>query len=157
MPDLLWDDVKSFFAPELMGSLPDVRVPDTSVEDWQAVLDLVRSQGWSCEYSEDGAVARLPRAAEMLARGEGADVVLRVWPVSGFLVIFRPYEAGSIDFDVDLRELQGQHGVNVLCRLLRVVGRRLGKPVLLSPESDPLHPVLGFGVEADRVVLLAGP
>lgn len=47
--------------------------------------------------------------------------------------------------------------MNVLCRLLRVIGRRLGKPVLLSPESDPLHPVLGFGVEADRVLLLAGP
>ncbi|MGP3735963.1 hypothetical protein ACTWJ9_22715 [Streptomyces sp. GDS52] len=157
MPDLLWGDVKSFFAPELMGSLPDVLVPDTSVEDWQAVLDLVRSQGWSCEYSEDGAVVRLPRAAEMLARGEGADVLLRVWPVPGFLVIFRPYEADSIDFDVDLRELQGQHGVDVLCRLLRAIGRRLGQPVLLSPESDPLHPVLGFGVEADRVVLLGGP
>ncbi|WP_265584281.1 hypothetical protein [Streptomyces acidicola] len=39
MPDLLWDDVKNFFEPDLMGSLPDVRVPDTSVEDWQAVLD----------------------------------------------------------------------------------------------------------------------
>ncbi len=102
-------------------------------------------------------MAWLPRAAEMLARGEGADVVLRVWPVPEVLVIFRPYEAGSIDFDVDLRELQGQHGVNVLCRLLRVMGRRLGKPVLLSPESDPLHPVRGFGVEADRVLLLAGP
>ena len=156
MPDLLWDDVKSFFAPELMGALPDVRVPDTSVEDWQAVLDLVRSQGWSCEYSEDGAVVRLPGAAEMLARGEGGDVLLRVWPTPGFLVIFRAYEAGSIDFDVDLRELQGQRGVDALCRLLRAIGRRLGKPVLLSPESDPLHPVLGFGVEADRVLPLGG-
>ncbi|GAA2479574.1 hypothetical protein GCM10023100_70140 [Actinocorallia cavernae] len=36
------------------------------------------------------------------------------------------------------------------------IGRRLGKPVLLSPESDPLHPVLGFNVDANRV-LLAGP
>ncbi|MEV5149361.1 hypothetical protein AB0L14_34465 [Streptomyces sp. NPDC052727] len=157
MPDLLWDDVKNFFDPDLMGSLPDVRVPDTSVEDWQAVLDLVRSQGWSYEYSEDGVAVRLPRAADMLARSEGADALLRVWPVPGFLVIFRAYEAGAIDFDVDLRELQGQVGVDVLCRLLRAIGRRLGKPVLVMPESDPLHPVLGFDVAADRVVLLADP
>ena len=152
----MWDDVKSFFDSALMGSLPDVRVPETSVEDWQAVLDLVRSQGWSYEYSEDGAAVRLPKAAEMLARGEGADVLLKVWPGPGFLVIFRAYEAGSIDFDVDLRELHGQHGVDVLCHLLRAIGRRRGKPVLLSPESDPLHPVLGFNVDAD-CVLLAGP
>ncbi|MFB8243151.1 hypothetical protein ACFC58_42105 [Kitasatospora purpeofusca] len=157
MPDLLWDDVRNFFDPDLMGSLPDARVVDTSVEDWQAVLDLVRSQGWSCEYSEDGVVARLPRAADMLARSEGADALLRVWPATGFLVIFRAYEAGSIDFDVDLRELRGQGGVNLLCRLLRAIGRRLGKPVTLSPESDPLHPVLGFDPAADRVVLLADP
>jgi hypothetical protein len=26
--DLLWDDVKCFFDPDLMGALPDVRVPD---------------------------------------------------------------------------------------------------------------------------------
>ncbi|MBA2811260.1 hypothetical protein E0500_028635 [Streptomyces sp. KM273126] len=157
MPDLLWDDVKNFFEPDLMGSLPDVRVPDTSVEDWQAVLDLVRSQGWSYEYSEDGVAVRLPRAADMLARSEGADALLRVRPVPGFLVIFRAYEGGWIDFDVDLRELQDQMGVDVLCRLLRAIGRRLGKPVLVTPESDPLHPVLGFDVAADRVVLLAEP
>jgi hypothetical protein len=39
--DLLWDDVKCFFDLDSMGSLPDVRVPNTSVEDWQAVLDLI--------------------------------------------------------------------------------------------------------------------
>lgn len=157
MPDLLRDDVRNFFDPDLMGSLPDARVADTSVEDWQAVLDLVRSQGWSCEYSEDGVAVRLPRAADMLVRSESADALLRVWPATGFLVIFRAYEAGSIDFDVNLRELRGQDGVDLLCRLLRAVRRRLGKPVMLTPESDPLHPVLGFDVEADRVVPLADP
>ncbi|MFE9426197.1 hypothetical protein ACFYNO_24930 [Kitasatospora sp. NPDC006697] len=157
MPDLLWDDVRNFFDPDLMGSLPDARVVDTSVEDWQAVLDLVRSKGWSCEYSEDGASVRLPRAVDMLARSQNTDALLRVWPATGFLVIFRAYEASSIDFDVDLRELQGQDGVNLLCRLLRAIGRRLGKPVTLTPESDPLHPVLRFDIDADRVVLLADP
>ncbi|MFE0678671.1 hypothetical protein [Streptomyces sp. NPDC058867] len=157
MPDLLWDDVRNFLDPDLMGALPDARVADTSVEDWQTVLDLVRSRGWSCEYSEDGVPVRLPRAVDMLARSESADAVLRGWPSTGFLVIFRAYEAGSADFDIELRELQSQDGVNLLCRLLRTIGRRLGKPVVLSPESDPLHPVLGFDVEADRVVLLAEP
>ncbi|MEU5099603.1 hypothetical protein [Streptomyces sp. NPDC020996] len=38
---------------------------------------------------------------------------------------------------------------------LREIGRRLGKPVLMDPEGDCGHPVLGLDVEADRVVLLA--
>jgi hypothetical protein len=39
--------------------------------------------------------------------------------------------------------------------LLRALGRRLGKPLLVTPASDPLNPVLGFDVTVDRVVLLA--
>jgi len=35
--------------------------------------------------------------------------------------------------------------------------QRLAKPVLMDPEGDCGHPVLGFDVEADRVVLLAEP
>lgn len=50
--DLLWGDVKCFFDPDSMGSLPDVRVPNASMADWQAVLDLVVEKGWKCQYSE---------------------------------------------------------------------------------------------------------
>ncbi|MET9646213.1 hypothetical protein [Streptomyces syringium] len=38
--------MKCFFDPDLMGALPDVRIPDASVEDWQAALDLVTA-GWT--------------------------------------------------------------------------------------------------------------
>ncbi|MEU6652591.1 hypothetical protein ABZ904_24875 [Streptomyces sp. NPDC046900] len=43
--DLLWENVRWFFDPEVMGSLPDVWVPDASVRDWQSVLDLVMERG----------------------------------------------------------------------------------------------------------------
>ncbi|WP_406435634.1 hypothetical protein [Streptomyces sp. NBC_01589] len=45
----------------------------------------------------------------------------------------------------------------MFCGFLREIGRRLGKPVLMDPEGDYGHPVLGCDVEADRVVLLADP
>lgn len=158
MPDLLWDDVRNFFDPELMGALPDVSVEEASVADWQAVLDLVRASGWRWQYTEGDAVLPLPRAEQVLSRSPDANcVALSVWPVPGVLAIFRFYSADEIDFDVDLRELQGQDGVDVLCGFLVAVGRRLGKSVLMAPEGDPHHPVLGFDVEAGRVVLLADP
>ncbi|MFE1229767.1 hypothetical protein [Streptomyces sp. NPDC058745] len=43
----------------------------------------------------------------------------------------------------------------MFCGFLREIGRLLGKPVLMAPEGGSGHPVLGFDVEADRVVLLA--
>lgn len=47
MADLLWNEVRNFFDPHLMGALPDVSVASTSPEDWQAVFDMVRSKGWA--------------------------------------------------------------------------------------------------------------
>ncbi|GHH63181.1 hypothetical protein GCM10018775_80510 [Streptomyces umbrinus] len=156
--DLLWDDVSCFFDPDLMGSLPDVRVPNTSVEDWQAVLDLVAEKGWKCQYSEGEAVLPVPRAEGVLSRPADAECPdLRVWPSADVLTIFRFRAADEVDFDVDLRELQGQERLDVFCGFLREIGRRLGKPVLMDPQGDYGHPVLGFDVEADRVALLADP
>jgi hypothetical protein len=156
VPDLWWDDVKNFFDPDLMGALPDVSVGGVSVEDWQTVLDLVRSSDWA--YCEGGVVGSLPSAEVVFARPAGSEMVdLRVWPDPAVLVIFRPYSADSIDFDVNLRELQGQQRLDIFCGFLGTIGRKLGKPVLMAPEGDEEHPVLGFQLGADRVVLLADP
>ncbi|MFF9020271.1 hypothetical protein [Streptomyces eurythermus] len=158
MADLLWDDVKCFFDLDVMGSLPDVRVPDASVEGWQSVLDLIAEKGWKCQYSEGDMALPVPRAEAVLSRPADAECPeLRVWPTADVLAIFRFYADDEVDFDVDSRELQGQDRLDVFCGFLREVGRRLGKPVLMDPEGDDGRPVLGFDVEADRVVLLADP
>jgi hypothetical protein len=158
MPDLWWDDVENFFDPDLMGALPDLSVSDVSVEDWQSVFDLVQSSGWAWEYREGGVVGSMPSAEVVLARSPGSDTVdLRVWPDPAVLAIFRPYSADSIDFDVDLRELQGQQRLDIFCAFLGAIGRRLGKPVLMTSGGDYEHPVLGFRPELDRVVLPADP
>jgi hypothetical protein len=158
MPDLLWDDVRNFFDPDRMGSLPDVAVVDASVDDWQTVFDLVRSSGWASEYTEDGVVRPLPSAVDAVAcLADRGLIELRVAPVPDVLVIFRLYSVDQIDFDVDLRQLQGQQGLDCLCDFLGAIGRRLGKSVVMMPEGDSGNPVLGFDPAADRVVLLADP
>jgi hypothetical protein len=137
--DLLWDDVSCFFDPDLMGSLPDLRVTDASVEDWQAVLDLAEARSCQCQYSEGETVLPVPRAETVLSRPEDAECPnLRVWPTADVLAIFRFQDDDEIDFDVDLRELQGRERLDVFCDFLRQIGRRLGKPVLMQ----------GFGVVA---------
>jgi hypothetical protein len=153
--DLLWADVAYFFDPDLMGALPDAPVPDASLEDWQALLELVAERGWKYQYSEGETV--LPAQTVLLRQADAECPELRVWPSIEVLAIFPFLAAEEIDFDVDLRELHGQERLDVFCRFLRDICRRLGKPVLLDPEGDYGHPVLKFDVEADRVVLLAEP
>jgi len=157
--DLLWDDVKWFFDLEVMGSLPDVRVPNSSEADWQSVLDLVEERGWPFRYCEGSAVLPLPPAGVVLARPADAELpLLEVRPVPDMLAIFRFYAAEEIDFDLDLREIQGQERLDVLCGFLAAIGRRLGKPVLMDSEGgDGSRPALGFDIKADRVVMLIEP
>ncbi|WP_433513068.1 hypothetical protein ACQP2T_57100 [Nonomuraea sp. CA-143628] len=164
MPDLLWDDVKALFDPEVNGALPDVIVEGTTAEDWQVLLDLVRAQGWQYAYSVDGEPVELTSAADMAAAAtadgrpeQRVTPELRVWPSPDMLMIFRMYQAESIDFDVDLRELQGQERLDVLVDFFCAIGRRLRKSVLMTAEGSRDHPDLGFDIEADRVVLMVDP
>ncbi|MFC7328059.1 hypothetical protein [Marinactinospora rubrisoli] len=100
----------------------------------------------------------VPRAKTVPSRPADADCpVLRVWPTADVLAIFRFHADDEVDFDIDVRELQGQERLDAFRGFLRELGRRLGKPVLMDPESDFGHPVPGFDVEADRIVLLADP
>jgi hypothetical protein len=157
VPDLLWDDVKALFCPEINGTLPDVVVEGTTAEDWQKLLDLVRELG-QYAYSVDGEPMELTSAAHMAGAAHAHDMpVLRVWPVPDMLVIFRMYHVESIDFDVDLRELQGQERLDILLGFFRLIGRRLGKSVSMSAEGFSDHPDLVFDVDADRAVLTARP
>jgi hypothetical protein len=85
--------------------------------------------------------------------GGHAEGIASAWCAGGF----RPYCVEQIDFDVDLRELQGQDRLDVLCAFLRAIGRRIGKPVVMTPEGVEDVPVLGYDREVDRVVLFAEP
>lgn len=93
-----------------------------------------------------------------LSRASGGGFPeLRVRPADELEAIFRFHAEDEIDFDVDLRALRGQERLDVFCDFLRVIGRTLGKPVLMDPEGDHGRPVLGYDVEDGRVVLLTEP
>jgi hypothetical protein len=156
---LRWEEVSDFFNPDLMGALPDVVVPGASVHDWQSLLDLVTERGWAHQYSEGARVRPVPRAETIFALPLDAECAeLKVWPSAEVLAIFRFHSPEAIEFDVDLRELQGQQRLDLFCAFLTAIGRRLGKPVLMDAEGGGgTHPVLGFEVEADQVVVMASP
>ncbi|MFJ7243579.1 hypothetical protein ACIQWA_02915 [Kitasatospora sp. NPDC098652] len=154
MADLIWDDVAYMFDPSDGGTLPDVVVDGTTAADWQALLDLVRERGWAHEYEDGDTVLPLPAAGTVLARPDDAECPsLVVRPTAEVCAIFRFYSAEAIDFDVSLREIQGQERLDVLCAFLTAIGRRLGKPVVMYAEGGYDNcPMIGYDPEADRVV-----
>ncbi|MFI9319235.1 hypothetical protein ACIGXI_05475 [Kitasatospora aureofaciens] len=155
MAELRWDDhARWLLDPGRDGWLPEGWVADTTVADWQAVLDLVVERGWALTFVVGCFEMPLPRAEEVLSWpvGAAARPVLSVRPGPGIGVVFRFRSAERIDFDVDVAELRGQDGLDVLCGFLAAVGRRLGRSVPTCAEGGGV-PFLGYDVGADRVLV----
>ena len=56
-----WQDAKWIF--DFDGSWRDIYVLDTTIEDWQRFLDMVRQGPWRFEWTVDGVPAPLPESA----------------------------------------------------------------------------------------------
>ncbi|ONI81317.1 hypothetical protein ALI144C_22650 [Actinosynnema sp. ALI-1.44] len=154
MADLMWNDVSELFVPD--GSLLDAYVFDTTIAEWQAFVDLVRLQGWWFEYLEENHPRSLPDHVEVvLERRPEMGILLQVRPVPEVLVNVHFFTVEEIEVDFSPEELQGQERLDVVCGFLGAVGRRLGKPMVLTPENGPRHPLIGYDVAADRVVRIA--
>lgn len=152
--ELRWADVEDLFDVD-NGILPDVVVRGTTVADWQAVLDLIRSRGWPHTYTEDNQAGEVPSAEVMLNRESVPE--LAVCPGAEVWLVFRCSAADTIDFDVHLAELQGPEPLAVLCGVFRDIGRLLGKAVVMTFEGHPGLPMIGYDPVLDRVVRLAPP
>ncbi|MFF2076065.1 hypothetical protein ACFVXG_15045 [Kitasatospora sp. NPDC058162] len=151
MADLRWEDHAGWLLdPGRDGWLPGGGIAGTTVGDWQALLDLVVERGWERLFLVGCFEMALP-SAEVLSwpRAGAARPVLSVRPGSGVGVVFRFGGAERIDFDVDVEQLRGQEGLDVLCGFLAAVGRRLGRSVPTYAEGTT--PFLGYDLAADRV------
>ncbi|MGW6006386.1 hypothetical protein ACWFNS_14935 [Oerskovia enterophila] len=151
MTDLRWSDVIEALDPEWNGYLPDVVVGESGLEDWQSLLDLIEEQAWPREVTHGVDDAPWPRAAALFPGGRPLDEppTLTVRPFAGVQLNLYPHAVDEIAFDLDLRELQGQVGIDRLCWLLRLVGRRLSRDVPLYAEGDPAAPVLRYDLATD--------
>lgn len=131
-------------------SLPDGLVEGTDIEDWQRVLDLLRTEGWTSEWGDGQA----PDNAVALFAAEDPHT-LKVWPTEGLQVNVFPLQEDSVDFDFDSRELTGV-GLDACFAFLRRVGRALGKPVLLKHEGFGAPSMARYDPEVDDVIATKG-
>ncbi|MEV4352322.1 hypothetical protein AB0J83_48330 [Actinoplanes sp. NPDC049596] len=159
MGDLRWDDVEDWFDPSRNGSLPDLVVADTTLDDWQALLTVIRTANWraECEHRDHRIEVPASAADLFVPDPEGWLKYLHVWPAPDLEMIFRPWGPDEIVGDVSLFDLQGQKRLDEFCGVLRRIGRALGKRVALFAEGDGNYPpTLAYEIDQDRVVFLAG-
>ncbi len=127
-----------FFEPDGFGSLRDIDVLDTDAQDWQRVLDFLRSRSgrFSLVFSVDGVPRDLPpSAAEIFSVWERAAPALFI-DLRGVHVAGYFFDNSTIEFDVDPRDVLRPERADLVVGFMQDLADLLGKPVILTPDND---------------------
>jgi hypothetical protein len=127
-----WDDKD--------GTLRDLYIEGGDLEDWQRVIDAIRSRGWPSVYYEDNEVVAMPsRVTDICKRFEQVAPTWRV-EIRDKLFARALFWMWDMGFDFYTGEVAGQEQFDAVCDFIRLVGVAAGKPVSVcfegaSPES----------------------
>jgi len=135
-----WSAVAHEF--EWDGSLRDVYVHDTSVAEWQVVLDAIRTRYPPLTFLAGGVPSELPEiAAEVFPLwARGAPPVLG-FSVGGVQVACHFFTPDEIEFDLDTREVTGPDQLRAILTFLGTLSTLTGKPAVLTPENVSDEPI----------------
>ena len=114
------------------GMLLDIVVCDTSIDDWQALLDHLRA-GYTCVYSENGVAVPLPRAEVIFERRNQVSVSLECM-LMGFTVNCYFFLAHEIELDLLPNAIKSANTAKQVFQLMKEISAIFKKTVFLAPE-----------------------
>jgi hypothetical protein len=134
-----WETCQADF--EWDGSLRDIYVLQTSIVDWDRLLDFLRNSGLPLIYEVDGASPPLPTGvASIFATRQDASPILKV-DLRGMWLHSHFFTEDEIEFDLDPREVQDEIALARLLDFMRGVATHLGKTAILTPENWVQSPI----------------
>jgi hypothetical protein len=140
--DLTLSTFQEIFEPD--GSLVDLYVLNTSLEDWQRLLDELQTEFLPYEYRdfEIGDEHRpLPqRAEDIFGRGDEASRCLLTLDPNGLNLNCHFFTPEEIEFDLAPQDIQSEELAARLSHFVLRLFRLLNRPVLLCPENMPERP-----------------
>ena len=130
-----WAEVASQFAED--SSLRDIYILDTTVDDWQTVLDALRELDPSPVFSLNHEPSELPeRAGDLLAKSADFGGLLKV-NVGGMVIHCHPNGPDTIEFDILRSDVDGPDRLNVLAGFMERLANVTQKVVTLAHDGAP--------------------
>lgn len=133
MQQLNWDDVREEFVFD--GSWRDIYVLNTTLADWQRVLDAIHKAEHDCEYLVDGAPGVLPNDAALTFLTSKESRPLLSVKFGGVQANCHFFSVEEIEFDIDPREVADQPQLDILVEFMQLLANSTGKPAILTPEN----------------------
>jgi hypothetical protein len=129
-----WQDLKSAFAVD--GSLRDLYILDTTVEDWQRLLDFLASSGYPTRLTEHDETAPLPRRADDIPWATEDGVAVLEVDIGGPVLLCHFFSVDEIEFDFEPGEVTSPAHLAALVVFMQRVSSKMRKPIRLSPENE---------------------
>lgn len=135
----------------LDGSLRDIYVSSTTVDDWRKILAFLAGK-YSVLYEIDGLEAPLPVDFDEIQKRTGkASQHLTVY-VEGVSLNCHFFCIEEIEFDLFPEDVNTKEKAEAILGFLTEVGLLLNKEVVLTPENVKRHVLVRYEPKTNRIV-----
>jgi hypothetical protein len=125
------------------GSLRDIYVQETSLEDWQRVLRLIQQGPYAAEFFAEDSPQPFPDDVHVLFRDPSTRPGRLWFSVGGVHLACHFFRPEEIEFDLDPREVT-EATLPGLLRFMADLGDATGHTVVLTPENCREAPVFRY-------------
>jgi hypothetical protein len=133
LASMAWAETASDF--EWDGSWRDVYVLNTTIDDWQRVLDALMAFIPAPVLTFDGEAIAFPlSAAAIFQRRENCSPLLSL-AVGNVRLNCNFFQDDEIEFDLDPREVNSADDLESIKTFMRVLASRTGKTAILTHEN----------------------
>lgn len=146
---LNWMSCKNEFKPD--GSLRDIYIPHTTLEDWESFYKFLLRRDQSFQYSRsDNQKVSLPSTAAEVFQDTRCVHTLSI-DIGGVFLNCHFFTVKQIELDFDPEYVNSQARLDVVLNFMREAGRLLEKEVLLTPENGIEVPICRYFSDKDIV------
>lgn len=147
-----WEKIAPAF--EADGALRDIYILETSLADWQAVLDGIRASQPAFKFEDAYSDGTFPVLAERLFAPDREVSPLLSLFIEGMQVNCHFFDADEIEFDLDPSEVTGQTGLDGLLAFMRLLSNATGKAAILTDENDRTNPIFRIVPGRDEPIIV---
>lgn len=117
------------------GSLRDIYVFDTGIDDWNKMLQLLRRKLYGMTFFLDGEVSTLPAEAGSIFSLKSDYACRLSVDLSGLLLNCHFFCLDQIEFDIAPSEVTDEAKFEGLICFMHDLSNELGRTVVLTPEN----------------------
>ncbi len=127
-----WKDCCSAF--HIDGSLRDIYVQKTSIEDWENLLLFLLSLNVELKYDFNGKLAVFPSCVATIFNEKEHTHNLSI-DLDGIILNCHFFIECEIEMDIDPKEIRSQKALNTILKFVSDLGKHLGKDVVITEEN----------------------